>query len=274
MNYRVIALDLDGTLLTSRKTVLPDTVEALMAAKRAGAEVILVTGRHHSAIHPFYRALELSTPVICCNGTYLYDYATKQVLANDPMTLDQAELILRRLEEHGIEGLLYADDAMLYRHPTPHVVRTQAWGETLPTDQRPVFQQVPSLFTAAAGASKLWKFALSHPDTAQLNHFARQVTAEAGVTCEWSWVDQVDIAQQGNNKGKRLKQWLDSKGISPQEVIAFGDNYNDLSMLESVGLGAAMGNADDEIKSRAGLVIGDNDRPSIAETVQQKVLSC
>jgi hydroxymethylpyrimidine pyrophosphatase-like HAD family hydrolase len=56
------------------------------------------------------------------------------------------------------------------------------------------------------------------------------------------------------------------------EVIAFGDNYNDLSMLETVGLGVAMGNADDEIKARAGLVIADNEHPGIAEVIRTRVL--
>ena len=188
------------------------------------------------------------------------------------MTADQAELIIRSLEAYNITGLLYADDAMLYQQPTPHVIRTRAWGETLPEAQRPVFRQVPSLSEAARQAERLWKFALSHQDKPQLEAFVQHITDEAGVTCEWSWVDQVDIAQQGNSKGKRLQQWLTRRGFSMQDVIAFGDNYNDLSMLESAGLGVAMGNADDAIKARADWVIGDNDHPSIAGAIYQKVL--
>ncbi|KPA08544.1 HAD-IIB family hydrolase [Pantoea agglomerans] len=71
MNYRVIALDLDGTLLTPAKTILPQSIEALNQARQAGVHVAIVTGRHHCAIHPFYQALQLDTPAICCNGTYL-----------------------------------------------------------------------------------------------------------------------------------------------------------------------------------------------------------
>lgn len=77
MTTRVIALDLDGTLLTSKKTILPASLEALARAREAGYQVIVVTGRHHVAIHPFYQALALDTPAICCNGTYLYDYHAK-----------------------------------------------------------------------------------------------------------------------------------------------------------------------------------------------------
>lgn len=78
MTARVIALDLDGTLLTPQKTLLPSSLEALSRAKDAGYQLIIVTGRHHVAIHPFYQALKLDTPAICCNGTYLYDYHTNR----------------------------------------------------------------------------------------------------------------------------------------------------------------------------------------------------
>lgn len=71
MTSRVIALDLDGTLLTPQKTLLPSSLEALKRAQEAGYQLLIVTGRHHVAIHPFYQALALDTPAICCNGTYL-----------------------------------------------------------------------------------------------------------------------------------------------------------------------------------------------------------
>lgn len=78
MTTRVIALDLDGTLLTPKKTLLPSSIEALARAREAGYQLIIVTGRHHVAIHPFYQALALDTPAICCNGTYLNSRYSKQ----------------------------------------------------------------------------------------------------------------------------------------------------------------------------------------------------
>lgn len=149
MTTRVIALDLDGTLLTPKKTLLPSSLEALSRAREAGYQLIIVTGRHHVAIHPFYQALALDTPAICCNGTYLYDYQAKKVLQSDPLPVDQALQLIDLLEAHQIHGLMYVDDAMLYERPTGHVVRTANWAQTLPPEQRPTFTQVPSLAQAA-----------------------------------------------------------------------------------------------------------------------------
>ncbi|WP_072137891.1 pyridoxal phosphatase [Pantoea ananatis] len=272
MSYRVIALDLDGTLLTLTKTILPQSVEAITQARQAGVKVIIVTGRHHCAIHPFYQTLALDTPAICCNGTYLYDYPAQKVLAADPLDVGSAVRVIEMLDEHQIHGLLYVDDAMLYQTPTGHVIRTLKWSESLPPHQRPVFKQVDSLAQAAREAGSIWKFALSHENTTELQQFAQRAETELGLACEWSWHDQVDVARGGNSKGKRLAQWVESVGLSLQDVIAFGDNYNDLSMLETVGLGVAMGNADDVIKSRAKMVTGTNLETSIADTLYQYVL--
>ena len=114
MTTRVIALDLDGTLLTPKKTLLPSSIEALARAREAGYQLIIVTGRHHVAIHPFYQALALDTPAICCNGTYLYDYHAKTVLEADPMPVIKALQLIEMLNEHHIHGLMYVDDAMVY----------------------------------------------------------------------------------------------------------------------------------------------------------------
>ncbi|MFK9859239.1 pyridoxal phosphatase, partial [Klebsiella pneumoniae] len=161
MTTRVIALDLDGTLLTSKKTILPASLEALARAREAGYQVIVVTGRHHVAIHPFYQALALDTPAICCNGTYLYDYHAKKVLAADPMPVEQAVSLTAMLAKQQIHGLAYVDDAMLYEHPTGHVIRTRNWAQALPEDQRPVFAQVDSLAQAVREVNAVWKFALT-----------------------------------------------------------------------------------------------------------------
>ena len=182
MTSRVIALDLDGTLLTSNKTILPASLEALARARAAGFQVIVVTGRHHVAIHPFYQALALDTPAICCNGTYLYDYQAKKVLQSDPMPVDKALSLTDMLAAHDIHGLMYVDDAMLYERPTGHVIRTSRWAQSLPVEQRPVFTQVASLAQAARDVESVWKFALTDEDIPKLQQFALDVgqTLEIG----------------------------------------------------------------------------------------------
>ena len=272
MEYRVIALDLDGTLLNSQKQVLPESIAAIAKAKAAGYHVLIVTGRHHSAIHPIYQALALTDPAICCNGTYSYDYQRQRVINSDPLPAKDTALVIEALRRAQIQGLLYAGDAMYYEHPTPHVIRTQAWAKNYPPALRPVFRQVDDLNTVITSGEPLWKFALAHDDLPQLHRFAEEVETLAEVVCEWSWKDQIDIAKRGNSKGKRLAEWVASQQLSMQQVVAFGDNNNDLSMLEMAGIGVAMQEAKQEIKDRCQVVIGSNEQPSIAEFIESTLL--
>ncbi|EBY9652558.1 pyridoxal phosphatase [Salmonella enterica subsp. enterica serovar Teko] len=269
MNYQVIALDLDGTLLTPGKKILPESLTALENARKSGAKVVIVTGRHFVAIHPLYQSLRLDTPAICCNGALLYDYQEKKVLESDPLQAEQASQLISLLDSYNVHSLMYADDAMFYQEPTGHIIRTENWAKSLPESQRPIFKQVPSLSEASQNVDAIWKFALTDSDTEKLHSFGQIVERELGLACEWSWHDQVDIAQAGNSKGKRLAQWAESQGLSMDQVIAFGDNFNDLSMLKSAGLGVAMGNAVDEVKACADLVIGNNAEAGIADVVNQ-----
>lgn len=273
MNYQVIALDLDGTLLTPEKKILPESLVALQNARKSGAKVVIVTGRHHVAIHPFYQALALDTPAICCNGALLYDYNEKRVISADPLQPDQATQLVDLLERYDVHSLMYADDAMFYKEPTGHIIRTENWAKSLPESQRPVFKQVSSLREAANEVAGIWKFALTDTDTVKLHKFSQIVERELGLACEWSWHDQIDIAQLGNSKGKRLAQWVESQDLSMDQVIAFGDNHNDLSMLKSAGLGVAMGNAVDEVKECADLVIGTNVESGISAVVKKYFVS-
>ncbi|HFK8543259.1 TPA: pyridoxal phosphatase [Proteus mirabilis] len=273
MSYRVIALDLDGTLLDDQKRILPGSLTALDLARKAGVKVLIVTGRHHVAIHPFYQALDLDTPAICCNGTYLYDYLGKKVLESDPLTPEETRAVLDLVKQTDVHHLVYADDAMMYDQLTAAVQRTLNWADTLPMAQRPNLVKVDDFYQAMHHVDSIWKIATTTPNHDELRALIEKVEQQVGLECEWSWVDQVDIAKKGNSKGRRLQRWVEANGMKMSDVMAFGDNFNDLSMLEHVGLGVAMGNASDEIKARAKLVIKNNNQPGIAETIHKYILS-
>lgn len=271
MKYRTIALDLDGTLLNQQKQILPESLEILTQARQKGIKVIIVTGRHHVAIHPFYQALQLDTPAICCNGTYTYNYQQRRVLSGNPLTKSQAIRVTELLRNHPIQSLMYIDDAMAFEHQDDSISRWLAWSAGLPENQRPNMVHVDKFETAIDKADNVWKFATSSEDMDALNHFSALVEQELGLECERSWHNQIDLAQRGNTKGNRLRQWVESQGLTMDSVIAFGDNLNDVSMLEQVGMGVAMGNSSDEVKASANLVTTDNDIPSIANVIREYV---
>ncbi|OOF66270.1 pyridoxal phosphatase [Rodentibacter sp. Ppn85] len=267
MNYKAVAFDLDGTLLNSEGRILPENKLAIQVAINKGIKVLLVTGRHHTAVKPYYRELGLDTPIICCNGTYVYDVETDSTPFANPLSKQQAQLIYDVAEKHHCNLLMYSRDSMNYAQLNPHMEKFLKWVESCSPEVRPDVRKVESIQDVIDNHYPIWKCVISAENKDIMNNVVNELPTSQ-FSCEWSWVDRVDIANAGNTKGSRLLALLKEWNIDPQEVIAFGDNHNDISMLSAVGLGVAMGNAEEEVKSQAKQVTTSNNESGIAQILK------
>ncbi|WP_109091984.1 pyridoxal phosphatase [Aggregatibacter actinomycetemcomitans] len=269
MTYQVIAFDLDGTLLNRQGSILPASKHAIQLARKQGMKVVFVTGRHHTAVKPYYHEVNLDTPIICCNGTYLYHPQTDEVKFANPLSAAQCHKVLDIADQFDTHLLMYSRDAMNYTRLNPHMEKFTQWAMSCPPAVRPDVRLVTD-FKAIINNPKenIWKFVISSPDRQAMESAVKSLP-ESEFSCEWSWIDRVDVANNGNNKGARLLDLLKLWNIDPQNVIAFGDNHNDISMLTAVRLGVAMGNAEDAVKAQAKRVIGSNDSDGIARFIEE-----
>ncbi|QGM80727.1 pyridoxal phosphatase [Otariodibacter oris] len=270
MTYEAIAFDLDGTLLTSQSTILESSKIAIKKAIEKGIKVFIVTGRHHTAVRPYYKELELDTPVVCCNGTYLYDFYHDEILASNPLTKEQATLLVNSSREQGFHIAMYTRDAMTFEVLNPHFEKLLKWVETCPMDAKPDIHQVKHFDDYLDGKTIIWKILISDPNASKMQNYIDNLPLDQ-FSPEWSWVDRVDITASGNSKGKCLAELLKLENINPENVIAFGDNFNDVSMLKYVGMGIAMGNSESEIQKQAKNVIGSNNEDSISLALSQLI---
>lgn len=267
MLYQAVAFDLDGTLLSSNSTILESSKQAIQNIRKKGIKVYIVTGRHHTAVRPYYTELELDTPVICCNGTYLYDFHQDKVLDSNPLPPQLAADLINSAQAEDIHVSVYFRDAMTYETLNPHFERFQKWVNSCDEAVRPNVQQVPKYQKLINQGITVWKVLISDPDLQKMQKFVEKLPLDK-VSPEWSWIDRVDITHQGNTKGSCLKTLLELEGISPEKVVAFGDNFNDISMLEFVGLGIAMGGCKQEVQDKADKTIGSNNEDSIANELK------
>lgn len=273
MKYRLVALDLDGTLLDSQLQIRSGTISALNLVRAQGVQVMIVTGRHHVAAYPYWRQLGLTLPAICCNGAYLYDYAARQPLAGDPLTRAEARSLLALARKHTIRTMVYDKDFMAYEDIDPHLRRLLDWAASLAEELRPRIERVPSYERLVEEAETIWKFTAAGEDRPALAAFVAEIERSLGLSCEWSGPTRLDITRAANSKGKRVLEWIAAQGIAPAEVIAFGDEQNDMDMLRVVGMGVAMGNSQAEVRACADRVIGVNDSDGIADTLRRYVLT-
>lgn len=263
MSYQAIAFDLDGTLLTSQATILESSKQAIKAAQAKGLKVFIVTGRHHTAVRPYYAELDLDTPVICCNGTYLYDFHNDEVLLSRPLSTEQVDFLIHQAHQQNIHTAVYTRDAMVYEQLNPHFAKLQKWVDSCPEQVRPNVHQIESFQTLLDEGTIIWKVLISDPNLEKMQNFVENLPLDQ-FSPEWSWEDRVDITCKGNSKGNCLSELLKREQINPENVIAFGDNFNDISMLSLVGMGIAMGGSELDVQQSAKLVIGSNNEDSIA----------
>lgn len=269
MGYQAIAFDLDGTLLSPNATILESSKLAIQKVREKGIKVYFVTGRHHTAVRPYYSELFLDTLVVCCNGTYVYDFQNEKVVSGNPLPPQVVSQLINNAQAQGIHTAVYFQDAMTYETLNIHFEKFQKWVASCPESVRPNVYQVDNFQQEIDKGTTIWKVLISDPDLVKLQNFVEKLPLDQ-VSPEWSWVDRVDITSVGNSKGARLAELLKIEGIDPQNVIAFGDNFNDISMLETVGLGIAMGGSEEEVQQKAKKTIGSNSEDSIANELKQQ----
>jgi Cof subfamily protein (haloacid dehalogenase superfamily) len=272
MPFRLVALDLDGTALDSAFRFRPRTEAAVAAALQRGIDVVLVTARHHVAVRPYHAQLRLRSPAICCNGTYVYDFLAPRVLAGNPIDKAQAHWLLALVRRHGVHCLVYTGDCMAFEVANAHAQRFCAWAASFPPDVRPDIRHVGSFERLIDESDLIWKFLVSHDDADVLALWQAEAATSTAFSIEFSWKNRLDVVPSGNSKGQRLLEWAASRGIEPAEIIAFGYNHNDVTMIRSVGMGVAMGNGEDVVKAAAARVIGDNQSDDIAATIERFAL--
>lgn len=270
MTYRVLALDLDGTTLTSDHQIIPAVREAIQQL-RSQIMVLLVTGRHHTAARPYYYELGLDTPIISCNGTYIYDYQTNRVLAENAIPQDIGMQFLQLAKQHDLNLVVYVTDRMTLsaQKPIAYMAALEQWAEQCPEAVRPQILRVESFEDEVKNSQYLWKFVVEG-DIEKITSFSQLNWVQEHFTGEQSWHNRIDFSRKGDTKGARLQEYLAQHNIPLSEVIAIGDNHNDISMIQAAGLGVAMANAEDAVKAIADQVTKEgNNGQGILDILQQ-----
>lgn len=261
----LIALDLDGTLLTDEKTISSQTKQTIFEAKEAGHVVVIATGRPHRASIQYYEALGLETPMINFNGALVHNPFDKHwKISHTPLPVDTALKIVDSCHEVNVRNILAEiqdnvyldqyDEAILdiFRSSLPESMR-----ENEPFYIGNLKQQLQEDPTSI----------LIHPNMATVDDLRSELNNEHAELVEhrnWGapW-NIIEIVRKGINKAVGLKQVADYFNIPREQIIAFGDEDNDLEMIEYAGVGVAMGNAIDELKSIAGQVTLTNEQDGI-----------
>ncbi len=268
---RLIALDLDGTLLDSDKRLTPTCREALDRAAAAGIEIVPATGRFFEGMPEAVRALPYVRRAITINGAQVWDASDGSVIYRAEIPCERAVEILRYLDGRPLIYDCYADNwGWMSRD------MWEACGDYVPDAhyfdmvrrlRTPVDDLKRFLLERGGGVQKLQLFTRDMPLRARLLRELGQ--RFEGIAVSTSVVNNIEINSASAHKGAALRALAAHLGIPLPQTAAFGDGMNDLSMIETAGLGIAMGNAAPEVKARAKRVTGDCDSDGVARGIER-----
>ena len=260
MKYKLIAMDLDGTLNNDQKTIDPPTRDSLMAAQAAGIRLALASARPLPGLYRERDALDLAAHggiLMAYNGGVIADAATGGVLSASPMEMEDARRVLRALEALPVTPIL-DDGAQFYvTDRDGYKVAYECM------NNRMTCTEVDNLADFLSFAP--YKLLMS-VDPAQIKAVQAAIAAllPEGLTVVQTAAFYLEVIPTRVNKGDGLARACESLGIGLHEAIAFGDSENDIPMLRAAGVGVAMANADDAVKAAADLVTLSNNENGIA----------
>jgi len=260
----MIATDIDGTMLRSDHS-LSDTVRrSLWSAKEAGIHVVPATGRPFTVARDVLQALGLPDYWIFSNGAITYHAQTDEIIRGYWIDRSVVEWLIPSLRlaipgiEFALEGERNASYEAKFRMVVPGIPDTY---EAEQVDD--VAEHFPD---------RIQKILAFQPDM-QLDDLFQQVSAatDSRVVASYSGMEFIELSASMVTKASALDELVVQLGIEPAEVAAFGDNHNDIPMLNWAGRAFAMGNASDDAKQAADHVIGANDDDGLAEAIDQIV---
>jgi len=262
---RLLALDVDGTLLTDELQITATTREAVQQVISQGVQVVLASARGPKALYSIIAELEITGLAICYTGAltcrlYPDQHVTAEVVNEQRMSLSSARLVLSNALELGISigwftgELWYIPGWDLALH---HESMITGVSPIVDTDLM-IFNEAPHKLQAIVGETALLP---------RLNALASMLPSDC--VGQFSYETYLEIIHRGVDKATALLALGQQLGINPSEMVAIGDMENDIAMLRVAALGIAMGNAPTYVQAEADWVTDTNNRDGVAAAIER-----
>ena len=263
--YRLLALDLDGTLLNSALRLSDTNEEAVRAAMERGVQIVLATARFYGIASRTASRLDVQTPLICSNGALVKRPSDGHELLRLDLDLDLAREVTTLGDDRGWEMFTTIGDTT-YMQMRPGIIPERLPGGLKIADrQSEHLQEAPPTCVLVFGEDAVNEIA---------DRFLPAYEGRAGFSINrpTNSPHYVILTHPDANKSRALETVLKDLSISPEETIAMGDSESDIGMFQLSGLGIAMRNSPDEVKREALHVAPSNDEDGVAWAINKFLL--
>ena len=283
-DVRIVALDLDGTLLDSEKRLSEVNRAALARAAERGVLIVPTTGRFFGMMPPAVRDLPFVRYAITINGAQVYDRETDTAIVKDEIPLDMALAVMETLDRHDVIYDCYRSNWGWMTAALQAKAADYATNEHYLRMVREFRRPVPELKaylreTAAEGdVQKIMLFARNTQVSGLASQVLDQIRLETAarfpsIKVTSSTWNNLELNIRTAHKGNALKRFAEHLGFTLENCMAFGDGMNDFTMVEAAGLGIAMANAEPEVKRVAKYVTLSNDEDGVAKGIDKWIFS-
>ena len=267
MSYKMIVLDLDGTLMSSKNEILPETKEALIEIQKQGIIVVLATGRPTYGLLKAVEELRLEEfggYTLSFNGGRIINAKTKELIYDKSLTPEICHELFDVSRELGINIMAYDEETIITTDDDEYI-QTESRINDMPIRRVDNFKE-------AVLANSVKCLATGAPD--YIAEIEQKVITryEGQLSICRSTPFFLEFMPQNISKAYSLQKLLDHLKLEKSEMIACGDGYNDLSMIDFAGLGVAMDNAVDEVKEKAQYITSSNDHNGIVQVIEKFIL--
>lgn len=268
MDYKLIALDIDGTLTNSNKEITPRTRYALLEAQRQGKKVILASGRHPIGIYPIARELlfeRYGGYIMAFNGGKIINCMTDETVVSKMFPLEYLSDIVEVLKSSNITINTYDKNNIVSDNKVNDYTYIER--DIIKTDM-----VVVDDFVAAVRFDINKILLAGEPD--EIDHYCQVLSKRYdGLLDVYKSAPYfLEIMPFGVTKGSMMPLLLQRLAVKREELMAFGDNYNDMTMIGYAGFGVAMGNGENDVKRIADYICESNDDDGVAKTLEKFVL--
>lgn len=267
--YRMVVTDLDGTLLNSQKQVSDGNAQAIMKLKDHDVVFVMATGRSDVMTKSYTRQLKNADIVIGCDGAVIRNVRTGQILYEDHISSETCHKTFEICRKYGLQYYVFAKDELVSDDPrNERFLIHQKFNQTVEKEEQIPMQVVDDL-DQYVKEHMIYKIVVSHDDTHYLDEVAKVVKQETDADAIRSGKRVLAVKAKGVSKAEAIKKLAQILEISIEDIIAFGDEVNDIEMLTLVGLGIAMENADDVVKEAADRIAGNNDQDGVGKELEK-----
>ncbi len=269
MKIRLIALDLDGTLLNSQKDLSRRNEKALMKCVEKGIYVVPCTGRIWNGMPDFIRQFPGIRYAITVNGAMVEDVEKHQVLSEEKMHWVQAKEILELARDFATMYDVYVDGQGIGELRFMENMDRYGLSPELQKMIRRTRKAVEDLPSEVARLGRpVEKVNYFFYDSEERGRARKALLARGDVVVSSSFPNNLEINAPGATKGGALLRLAAYLGIDPKQTMGFGDGENDMTLIQEAGIGVAMGNAVDALKAKADYVTGNNDEDGVAAALE------